>query len=314
MRASCALLSASARFGHLLLPLGLVGGIVLPPVAHTLRHALPLAVAGMTALVFLRVDVRATLGHVRRPFRVIAVLAMTMVACPLIARVVTLALPLDRAIADAIVIFATGAAMMSAPALARLLDLDAELALISAVASTPLMPLTAPTLIWSLTGVDMAISAGGFAVRLVTIVLVPLLVSVVLRRVIGAAQLEAMANPIDGIVIWLLVIFAFGAMDGIGIGFLSSPVWTGTTTLVAFLMVVALNLLTQVALLPLGVRVAATAGMLSGFRAMGAYLAALPATADPNIALFFGLYQIPLYLGPLLMRSLYRQLVRSVEA
>jgi BASS family bile acid:Na+ symporter len=132
--------------------------------------------------------------------------------------------------------------------------------------------------------------------------------------VIGAAQLEAVAYPIDGIVIWLLVIFAFGAMDGIGIGFLSSPVWTGTTTLVAFLMVVALNLLTQVALLPLGVRVAAMAGMLSGFRAMGAYLAALLATADPNIALFFGLYQIPLYLGPLLMRSLYRQLVRSVEA
>jgi predicted permease len=110
----------------------------------------------MTALVFLRVDVRATFGHVRRPFRVIAVLAMAMVACPLIARTVTLALPLDRGIADTIVIFATGAPMMSAPALARFLDLDAELALTSAVASTLLMPLTAPNLIWSLTGVDMA--------------------------------------------------------------------------------------------------------------------------------------------------------------
>lgn len=55
-----------------------------------------------------------------------------------------------------------------------------------------------------------------------------------------------------------------------------------------------LNLVTAAALLPLGMRVAATAGMLSGFRSMALYLAVLPAAADPRVALFFGLYQIPL--------------------
>jgi predicted Na+-dependent transporter len=308
--AICASLDASARSGSVLLATGLIGGIVLPPVAHVLRHALPFSVAGMTALVFLRVDISAVVEHLRRPSRVIAVLAMSMVGCPLIAWTVVPALPLNRGITNAIVIFATGAAMMSAPALARLLDLDPELALISAVVSTLLTPLIAPTLIWVLTGTDLGLGIREFAARLAAIILIPLAVSVVFRRLIGAARLETLASQVDGLVIWLLIIFAFGAMDGIGIRFLASPVSTVTTTLVAFLVVIAFNLMTQFALLPFGLQFAATAGMLSGFRAMGAYLASLPETADPNIALFFGLYQIPLYLGPLVMKPLYRRMLQ----
>jgi BASS family bile acid:Na+ symporter len=314
MAALCRPLAASARFGRLLLALGLLGGLGLPPLAHVLHPALAFSVAGMTALIFLRVDIPAVLEHLRRPFRVIAVLAMLMIACPLIAGIVAPVLPFDRGIADAIVIFSTGNAMMSAPALARLLCLDAELALICAVVSTLIMPLIAPLLILFLTGQDMAIGVGGFATRLAAMVFIPLILSLLVRRLIGAARLEAAAAPIDGLVIWLLVIFALGAMDGIGIRFLASPVRMATITLTTFVVVLALNVIVQLALLPLGLRLAATAGMLSGFRAMGAYLAALPATADPNIALFFGLYQFPLYLGPLMMGPFYRRMLRPVEA
>jgi hypothetical protein len=51
--------------------------------------------------------------------------------------------------------------------------------------------------------------------------------------------------------------------------------------------------------------------MLSGFRSMALYLVVLPTTADAHVALFFGLYQIPFYVGPLVMAPLYRLLLRN---
>jgi BASS family bile acid:Na+ symporter len=62
--------------------------------------------------------------------------------------------------------------------------------------------------------------------------------------------------------------------------------------------------------LPLGLRTAASAGLMSGNRNMALYLAVLPAGTDPRILLFFGLCQLPLFLSPFLLRPVYRRLLR----
>jgi hypothetical protein len=80
-------------------------------------------------------------------------------------------------------------------------------------------------------------------------------------------------------------------------------------TLAACAASARLNLATAAALLPFGAQTAATAGMLSGFRSMALYVAVLPEAADPRLALSFGLYQIPLYLGPLVLAPGYRRLL-----
>jgi hypothetical protein len=100
-------------------------------------------------------------------------------------------------------------------------------------------------------------------------------------------------------------------MDGVGERLMTDPIWVIEATLAACITAIGLNLATTVALVPYGVQVAATAGMLSGFRSMALYLAVLRAAADPRVALFFGLYQIPLYLGPLIMAPAYRWLLRA---
>ena len=82
----------------------------------------------------------------------------------------------------------------------------------------------------------------------------------------------------------------------------------------AFAVSYGLNAATALAFLPLGVRTAATAGLMSGNRNMALYLAILPAAADPRIGLFFGLCQFPLFLSPFLLRPLYQRLLRRRHA
>jgi BASS family bile acid:Na+ symporter len=225
---------------------------------------------------------------------------------PLIAWAATRPLPIDHGLADAVVVFATALAIASAPAYARLLGLDPELALVGSLLSTLLVPILAPPLALLLLDLDLGISMTGYALRLALVVGLPTLLSIAIRRSAGAERLASARSQVDGLVVWLLVAFGFGVMDGIGPHFLAEPALTTEATVAAFLVVIALNLASFVLLLPFGTGIAATAGMMSGFRSMALYLAILPDEADPRLRLFFGLYQIPLYLAPLLLRPLYR--------
>jgi predicted Na+-dependent transporter len=294
-----------------LLAFAIVGGVLIPPAAHALRGTVPVAVVGLSTLVFLRVDIAATLAHLHRPMRVAGVLAVQMLACPMLAWAVVRLLPLDPGIADAVVLFATGSAIVSAPAYARLLGLDPEFALVGALVGTLLVPLTAPPLAWALTGVNLAIGTAGFAARLGMVVGLPLLLSLLLRRLAGEKRLEQAGAALDGLTVWLLIAFGFGVMDGVGVRLMADPAWVLDATLVACITAAGLNLATAAVLMPFGVQIAATAGMLSGFRSMALYLAVLPAAADPRVPLFFGLYQIPLYIGPLIMAPLYRRVLHA---
>jgi predicted Na+-dependent transporter len=305
------LLAVSARHGKVLLALAIIGGILIPPLAHALRATVPVAVVGLSTLVFLRVDLPATLAHLDRPARLASILTVQMMASPVLAWTVVRVLPLDPGVSDAVVLLATGSAIVSAPAYARLLGLDADLALLGALIGTLLVPLTAPPITWALTGVDLAIGMGSFAARLGTVVGFPLLLSLLVRWLAGAARLEAVGTALDGATVWLLVAFGFGVMDGVGVRLMEDPAWVLEAALAACATVAGLNLVTTAALLPFGARVAASAGMLSGFRSMALYLAVLPAAADPRVALFFGLYQIPLYAGPLIMAPAYHWLLRG---
>lgn len=168
-------------------------------------------------------------------------------------------LPLTPSIGDAVILFATGAAIVSAPAYARLLGLDAELALLGALVGTLLVPVTAPPIAWALTGVDLGIGMAAFAARLGAVVGLPLLLSLLARRVAGAARLDRLGTALDGLTVWLLVAFGFGVMDGVGARLLAEPAWVVEATLAACAASAGLNLATTAALLPFGARVAATA-------------------------------------------------------
>lgn len=297
-----------ARRGGVLLAGCIFVGLAVPPLAAMLRDTLTITVAGLMTLVLLRIDLKQVLAYLRRPLLVGALLAWLLIACPLIVYAIVRAVGLDGPLGAAVVIMATGCAATSSPAFARLVGLDASVSLVVAVVSTLLVPFTAPPLALGLLGIDLAISVWGLMGRLALIVGLPLVLSLVIRRLVAAPTLGAWSGRIDGTVVLLLVMYGIGVMDGMQAKLLAEPAWVLGGIALAFLGNFGLNALTALAMLPAGRSVALAAGLLSGNRNMALYLAVLPAATEPGILLFFALCQFPLFLSPFLLRPVYDRL------
>jgi len=235
-----------------------------------------------------------------------------LLACPVAAWAVVRSLGMDASLAAGVVLMAAAAGATTAPAFARLVGLDPEISLVVAVATTALVLFTAPPLALGLLGIDLAISVPALMLRLALIVGLPGLAALLLRRWLGAARLDAAAPALDGSVVLVLVVFAFGVMDGVQARLLADPLWVLGGIAAAALASLALNAVTALVMLPwLGARVGLAAGYLAGTRNQALFLAVLPATADPGVLLFFALGQVPMFVAPFLLRPVYRWLGRQ---
>jgi len=299
------LLAWSARQGSALLALGIFAGLLAPPLAALFRDVVTVTVAGLMTLVLLRVDPSRLLSYLRRPVMVAALSAWVLLACPLLAFAVARAAGMDGPLGAGLVIMATGCAATSSPAFARLVGLDGEVSLLVALVTTLLVPFTAPPLALGLMGIDLAISLEGLTLRLALVVGLPLLLSIAIRRVVARDALDRAGPAVDGAVVWLVVFYGFGVMDGMLAKLLAEPAWVAAGLALAFAGNFGLNLATALAFLPAGRRVALAGGLLSGNRNMALYLAVLPAATDERILLFFALCQFPLFLSPFLLRPVY---------
>ncbi len=296
----------SALKGGALLGFGVFLGVLVPPLAAALQDVVTPVVFSLMTLVLLRVDTAQVVGYLRRPVLVGALLAWVLVVSPLFVFALTWVFGFQGTLAAAVVIMATGCAATSSPAFARLVGLDGEISLVVAVLSTLLVPFTAPPLALGLLGIDLSISLGALMTRLALVVGLPLVLSILIRRLAGPARLARYGRSVDGAVVLLVVLYGFGVMDGMAARILADPLWVAGGTLLAFLGNFGLNALTALVFQPLGgARVALAAGLLSGNRNMSLYIAVLPATTHPDILLFFALCQFPLFLSPILLRPVY---------
>ena len=307
-------LAWSARRGSVLLAIGIFGGVASPGLASACKGFVTAIVLAMMTLVLLRVDLPRTVAHLRRPLRVLGIVAFQMLACPVIAWAVVSRLPLDAGIAAGVVIFATGCAATSSAAFARMLGLDADLSFVATLAMLAVVPFTAPTVALWLLGIDLSLSTGKFMALLLVVVGAPMLLSMILRHALGRPTLDRWQDAVDGALVWLVVLYGFAVMDGLAARAAADPGWVMQAIVAAFAADYGLNLVTAAALARWGGRAAATAGLMSGNRNMALYLAVLPATTDPRITLFFGLCQFPLFLSPFLLRPLYQRLLPRLSA
>jgi bile acid:Na+ symporter, BASS family len=286
-------------------------GLFVPPLAALFRHVITPTVFLLMVLVLLRVDPVQVLAYLRRPLLVLGLLAFLMVACPVLAWVLMGLFGISGGLAAGLVVVATGCAATSSPAFARLVGLDGEIALVVSLLSTLLVPFTAPPLALGLMGIDLAISLSGLMLRLGLLVGLPLVISIILRRLMGPARLAHWGRSVDGAVVLLVVFYGFGVMDGILWRLLAEPALVLGGIALAFVGMLTLNLVTALAFWGVGQRLALSAGLLSGNRNMALFLAVLPAATDPHILLFLVLCQFPLFLSPFLLRPIYARLLRT---
>lgn len=303
------LLAFLGRHGPRALFLGVFLGIALPDLAALFRPLLGPAVALLLLLALLRVDWQAMGAVVRRPWLCGALIAWILLVSPLAVWAVLKAVPLPEALATALVLMSAAPPIVGGAAIAMLIGLDGALAIVIALITTLLTPLTVPPLALLLLGLELEIGVVEFMARLGGIVALAFLGAWALRRRLGLERLRRLSAHLDGMVVLVMLVFAVAIMDGVTATLLERPAVVGLWLLAAFVANPALQLLTALVFRPLGLRRALTAGLLAGNCNMGLLLAALPSDADFDVVLYFALAQLPMYMLPALALPVYRRLI-----
>jgi BASS family bile acid:Na+ symporter len=289
-------------------------GLALPPLAALFKPLVPPAIFIMLCLAFLRVDPAALRAYFGRPSLALAATAWIMLAIPIALGLLFLAFDLQQLLPGlflALILQAAAPPIISAPAFAALLGLDAALSLVVLVLCTALTPLTAPVFAQLFAGNALALSPVALGGKLLLILAGSALVAYAVRRFAGRSWVERQTERIDGLNVVMLFVFAVAVMEEVGLQLVSRPLFVTAVTALAFAIALGLAALTTVIFLRAGLARAFALGLAAGHRNVAVMLAASGA-AMPDLAwLYFGLAQFPIYLLPFLLTPLARRVAAS---
>lgn len=306
-----ALLGWIGRQGAWLLFAGVFAGLAAPPLA-TMTRPLVLPVTFILFVASLiRLDWNLVRHHVRRPGRAALILAAIMVVAPLCAAAVFAVLPAAPTLAMSIILTTTTTPLLSSPAFALLLGLEAELALIVVLSAMILVPFTMPALALALLGLQIDLSFAELMGRLALFVGAGFAIALALQRWVGVERIKRRAPVLDGVNVVFLVVFAVGVMEGVTYRLLAEPGHVLLFTASAFLLNATQQVVGALAFWWAGRRTALTVGLVFGYRNMALALAVLADATPPDFLLYVALAQLPMYIFPMLTRPLFRRLLRA---
>ncbi|MCB1407735.1 MAG: hypothetical protein KDK01_16170 [Rhodobacteraceae bacterium] len=288
---------------------GLIGGLVAPDAVAALRGLVAPGIVGLLFLAVFRLGpagVRAGLAGMRGALAALAVLQLVL---PCLAALGVAALGLSGGTALAVVLVLAAAPVTGGPNLAILARGDPAPALRALVLGTLALPLTVLPVFALVPAFGDPQAVLGVVLRLVSVIGVAGGLALLARCWIPGTPDRIAA--IDGAAALLLAGVVVALMGTAGPTLLTLSGW---------------GLLALVAGLNLGLQLAAAMvarargadpvpyGIVAGNRNLALFLSVLPADQVAAIMPFVGLYQIPMYLTPVVMPRLYRALARSPAA
>jgi BASS family bile acid:Na+ symporter len=305
-----AFLEWTGRQGAWLLFTGVLAGLVVPPLAAWLRPAVLPVTFMLFVASLVRLDWSLVLHHIRRPRRALLIVVAIMVGAPLVAALAFKALPAPDTLATSIILTTTTTPLLSSPAFALLLGLEAELALIVVLLAMILVPVTMPVLALALLGLEINLSFAELMGRLALFVGAGFACAMALRAWIGPGGIKAEARLLDGVNVVLLVVFAVGVMDGVTGRLIAEPGHVLLFTAAAFVLNATQQALGTAIFWIAGRRTALTVGLVFGYRNMALALAVLADVAPPDFLLYVAVAQLPMYMFPMITRPIYRRLLK----
>ncbi len=197
-------------------------------------------------------------------------------------------------------------AITATTALSRMLGLNDALALVVGLIGSLLMPLPLYLVMQHGLGLETVIDPLNYLLRVLLFIVVPFALVYVLRELISESQDALIRKHVSTAVMGLLMIFGLAVMDGVQALLLEDP-WTVISyVLFSFCLSVVVQIVTRFALGFLGTRDASTAAILCAYRNVGVIAAITGDSLGNNFLIFLGLWQLPMYTLPILLRKYYQ--------
>ena len=300
------------RLGTKAVAASLLAGLFLPQLAVLARPLLAPAVFTLLIVAFIRVPRDRLLGAVRRPAPSLTAAFWIMLAVP-----AAFAIALyGFGIADAAPGLSLGIFLMliappvvSSPAFAGLIGLNAIHSLAILVIAMVITPLTAPLFVAAVLDQSVSLDPLTIGARLFWLMAGAAIVAVIVRRFVGWQRIAASTELLDGINVVVLFVFIVALMGDTTFRFLEEP-WRITFIVILTFAIAALILgVTAFVLIRSGRAEALTAGLAASNRNMGLIPATVGASLPPDTWLWFALAQFPIYLLPAIIKPLIPKLI-----
>jgi BASS family bile acid:Na+ symporter len=287
-----------------------------PPLGALLRPYITEAILVLLCISFMRVDLAALYGHLRRPALIATATAWTTMGVPLIVGLIIYATGLnDRSpgLSVALMLQSMASPMMASPALAALMGLDATLVLVTLVTSTALVPFTASLFASLFLDGMLSVTPATLGLKLLGILAASLLAATIIRWVFGAKAIQRHRKPIDGFNIIILLIFAAAITGDVVNDLVAQPVFTISLAALSFAIYFTLLAVTTLLFRRIGYERALALGLMVSQRNLGLMLAATAGALPPTTWLYFAMTQFPIHLAPYMLTPIARRLVARAD-
>jgi len=303
-------LAALARHGRLVLVAGLLVGALAPGLARALAPLIFPMIVVLLFLATLRVEMRVAFPGRRSLPRYLAVTLVMQVALPVAAIAALRGLGAEASVLGiGLVLVLAAPPMTGSPGLTILAGGEPAPALRQLVLGTALLPLTVLPVFWLLPVFGAPLVVAEAALRLLAVIALAGGAAIVLRARMAWLRGSAGQGTVDGLITLGMAVVVVGLMSAVGPALTTpGPAFWGTLA-----SVFALGFGAQVATLLLTRRrapgSAPALAIIAGNRNLALFLGALPPDTAAAMLLFVGLYQLPMYLTPLVMAPLIRRLL-----
>lgn len=298
------------RQGTRALAVSVFCGLALPQLAVYVKPYLGETVFVLLLFSYLRTDPSAFSQYFRRPGLTITASLWTMVAVPLLFGGAYVLFGLREGLPALYTIMILQIAITpitSSAAFAALMGLDVAFSLAALIVSTALSPLT--TVAFSYLFLDSSLfSPVELGLKLLFFFAGAGAVAYVIRRVAGAGWIERQKEPIDGLNIIAVFIFAIVAMESVPRNVMADPIFALKLLGLIVLVTFALIGLSVLVFIRSGLDRALVIGLANGFRNIGLVMATLGASLPEMAWFYFAMSQFPIYIFPALLKPLANRL------
>ena len=298
------------RQGTRALAVSVFCGLALPQLAVYVKPYLGETVFVMLLFSYLRTDPNAFRQHFRHPGLTIVASLWTMVAIPLLFGGAYVLLGLREGVPALYTIMILQIAITpitSSAAFAALMGLDVAFSLAALIVSTALSPLTTVAFSYLFLG-SALFSPVELGLKLFFFFAGAGAVAYVIRRVAGADWIERQKEPIDGLNIIAVFVFAIVAMESVPRNVMADPIFALKLLGLILLVTFALIGLSILVFIRSGFDRSLVIGLLNGFRNIGLVMATLGASLPEMAWFYFAMSQFPIYIFPALLKPLATRL------
>jgi hypothetical protein len=288
-------------------------GLAVPSLAAYVKPYLGETVFVLLLFSYLRTDPAAFGRYIRSPGLTIAAALWVMVIVPLLFGTAFALSGVREAVPALYTIMILQIAITpitSSAAFAALMGLDVAFSLLALIICNTMSPVTTVAFSYLFLGSSL-FSPIDLGIKLFFFFAGAGAIAFAIRRIAGQGWIERQSEPIDGLNVIAVFVFAIAAMESVPRNVVADPLFALELLVLIIVLSVALIGLSALVFLRAGSDRGLVIGLLAAFRNIGLVMAALGASLPDLAWFYFAMVQFPIFLLPAILQPLARRLAKK---